>query len=302
MPSFANLLVNIDALAPRHPALTQALELAVHCKSKVRVVDILPDVPNRARGFVTEDIERELEAHRRDELATIEAPTGVRLSTDVLRGRPSDVLVQAAIEGGHDLVIRAHNYAADDKPFGAVDMALLRRCPCPVWIVGPDGGRRPRKILAAVNANPDDKTEQALNTQVVDLALSLAALEGARLTILQAWDAFGEATLRGHMSRDDFAAFRSEARRVATEDFAAFINTFGDRLGGAVLALENGLPETVIPDYVRAHKIDLVVMGTVARTGVAGALMGNTAERVLQRLRGSVLAVKPAGFRTRVDA
>jgi nucleotide-binding universal stress UspA family protein len=37
-------------------------------------------------------------------------------------------------------------------------------------------------------------------------------------------------------------------------------------------------------------------MGTVARTGVMGLIMGNTAERVLQKLRCSVLALKPAGF------
>lgn len=37
-------------------------------------------------------------------------------------------------------------------------------------------------------------------------------------------------------------------------------------------------------------------MGTVARSGLAGFVMGNTAERVLQRLRGSVLAIKPPGF------
>jgi nucleotide-binding universal stress UspA family protein len=36
-------------------------------------------------------------------------------------------------------------------------------------------------------------------------------------------------------------------------------------------------------------------MGTVARTGIAGLVMGNTAERVLRRLHGSVLAVKPPG-------
>jgi len=44
--------------------------------------------------------------------------------------------------------------------------------------------------------------------------------------------------------------------------------------------------------------IDVVVMGTVARTGIAGLVMGNTAERVLRCLRGSVLALKPTGFRT----
>jgi nucleotide-binding universal stress UspA family protein len=42
--------------------------------------------------------------------------------------------------------------------------------------------------------------------------------------------------------------------------------------------------------------VDIVVMGTVARSGIAGAVMGNTAERVLRRLRGSVLAIKPGAF------
>jgi nucleotide-binding universal stress UspA family protein len=36
----------------------------------------------------------------------------------------------------------------------------------------------------------------------------------------------------------------------------------------------------------------------VGRRGLAGALIGNTAERVLRQLHGSVLAVKPSGFVT----
>jgi nucleotide-binding universal stress UspA family protein len=41
--------------------------------------------------------------------------------------------------------------------------------------------------------------------------------------------------------------------------------------------------------------VELVVMGTVARAGIAGFLIGNTAERVLGKLPCSVLA-KPDGF------
>jgi nucleotide-binding universal stress UspA family protein len=37
-------------------------------------------------------------------------------------------------------------------------------------------------------------------------------------------------------------------------------------------------------------------MGTIARSGVTGLLMGNTAERVFGHVNCSVLAVKPAGF------
>lgn len=71
---------------------------------------------------------------------------------------------------------------------------------------------------------------------------------------------------------------------------------YTDRLGDAVVELVKGEPEDVIERYVHDHGIDLVVMGTVARTGLSGVLIGNTAERVLQRLRVSVLATKPEGF------
>ncbi|MGE3600210.1 MAG: universal stress protein, partial [Dehalococcoidia bacterium] len=60
----------------------------------------------------------------------------------------------------------------------------------------------------------------------------------------------------------------------------------------------------VIPDFVVAEGIDLVVMGTVARAGIAGMLLGNTAERILRKLPCSVLTVKPDGFTSpvRLDA
>jgi len=47
---------------------------------------------------------------------------------------------------------------------------------------------------------------------------------------------------------------------------------------------------------VKVLQADLVVMGTVARTGIAGWLIGNTAEAILEQLQCSVLAVKPHGF------
>jgi len=43
-------------------------------------------------------------------------------------------------------------------------------------------------------------------------------------------------------------------------------------------------------------RIDLLVMGTVCRTGSPGLIIGNTAERVLDSVKCSVLTVKPAGF------
>jgi universal stress protein E len=305
MPSFSRLLIDIDPLSTRHPALTQGLDLAARCGAAVKIVDVLPDVPSRARRFVTPDVEAELVEHRRESLAAIPVPPGITVTTAVLRGRPATALTREVVAAKYDLLIRAHNrdLTADNRPFGAVDMDLLRQCPCPVWLIGSDGGRHPRKVLAAINANPDDADEQHLNRRILELALELCEVEGARLTVLQAWTAFGESTLRGRMSTDELGAFRADARQTATDDLSNFVVEFGGRLAGATLALEEGEPEDVVPAYVRSHNMDVVVMGTIARSGIAGMLMGNTAERVLQRLRGaSVLAIKPASFTSPVAA
>ena len=56
----------------------------------------------------------------------------------------------------------------------------------------------------------------------------------------------------------------------------------------------------VITEFVEKKKIDVVVMGTLARTGISGFFMGNTAESILNTIDCSMLAVKPPGFMTPV--
>ena len=83
---------------------------------------------------------------------------------------------------------------------------------------------------------------------------------------------------------------------AAGKDLDACLAPVRERLGKAILRLEEGEAGTFIPAFTASEEIDLVVMGTVARTGITGLLMGNTAERVLGALSCSVLTVKPDGF------
>lgn len=61
-----------------------------------------------------------------------------------------------------------------------------------------------------------------------------------------------------------------------------------------------GRPALTLIRRVEEEKIDTIVMGTVARVGIAGFFIGNTAETILGRVSCSVLAVKPEGFVTPV--
>ena len=61
--------------------------------------------------------------------------------------------------------------AAGPKPFGAVDMELLRKCPCPVMLVRHGSPEQHPQIAGAVNASTEEQEERALNTKIVELTL-----------------------------------------------------------------------------------------------------------------------------------
>lgn len=305
MLSFSRILVDIEAAAPQHPALEQAVGLAVRCGAALTIVDVLPEVPPRARNVLTPELEAELTVSRRDRLAHIAGRiTGVHVSTKVLRGRPATAIIQEVLRSGHDLVVRSHARDLADVPrsLGPVDMELLRQCPCPVWLIGPGGGPRLRRIAAAVHSHTDDAMERQLNSSLIELALVLRDVSGGDLTLVEAWSLFGEDLLRARMPAEALAQEVEAVRRAVEADLAALVTAFGDRTRGVRTVCLKGAPEDVIPAFVESEGIDVVVMGTVARTGVAGLVMGNTAERVLRRLHGDILAVKPATFVSPVEA
>jgi nucleotide-binding universal stress UspA family protein len=301
MAAFKSILVDIDATASAHPALDRAVELARICGAALRIVDVM-SVPAEAGRLLPSGAAERLAATRRERLAAVAGTfSGLTVSYELLTGRPSRSLIQEVVRTGHDLLIRSHaRDLAAVKPFGPIDMQLFRYCPCAVWAVGPGATTAPRHVLGAVHANPDDPQEQAVNAKIVDAALLMASIDRGSITILQAWSAWGEDLLRSHSTPQEVAAYARAAERTAQADLDRLVASFAPRLAPARVELVRGLPEEVIPSYAVSRGVDLVVLGTVARTGIAGFFIGNTAERLLQRLGCSVLAVKPDGFVTPV--
>src|SRR5687767_11949713 len=155
MISLLSVLVDLNALAEDQSALTHARDLAGRCGARLKIVDVLPWVPPSARHFVTAAFEQELVEHRTGRLESIAARVnGVEVTTELLRGRPATALIREVLAAGHDLLVRSHarDLADRPKPYGAVDMELLRSCPCPVWLIGRRPSRHtPWRLVAAVN-------------------------------------------------------------------------------------------------------------------------------------------------------
>lgn len=299
MELFKNILVDIDATVPHHPALDRAIRLARNGGARLTIVDVI-NVPEEARRYLSSELEDELVSRRREQLGDVaRAVSGVSVQAMLLTGRPATALIREVLRSGHDLLMRSHSrdlVARTPRPYGAVDMELFRKCPCPVFVVGPGTPSGTPKIAGAVHASAEDPAEQTLNVKIVELTLLMARLEQGTPMLLQAWQPFAEEIMRNHVANRDFVAYVEDARQRAADDLARLKASGGDRLAGVQATLGKGWPEDVIPEFVVAHGIDLVVMGTVARSGISGVLIGNTAERVLRKLPCSVLAVKPDGF------
>lgn len=302
MEPFRSILVDVDAIDRAQPALERATRLARESGARLTIVDVM-GVPAHARRYLPPDLEAEMASRRREDLARLAAGVqDVRADFKLLEGRAGTALVDEVLAGGHDLVIReaARDLVAPRRePSGAVNLELVRRCPCSVLLVGHGGEARPPRIAAAVNTSMGgDDADPSTSTRIAEMASLMADLEGGTVTLLHAWDVFAEGMVRGLASPDGYTDYVTAARQRAADDFSRFARSLGGRLSGVSAELRRGEPEDVIPAFVVAEGIDLVVMGTAARRGITGFLIGNTAERVIARLPCSVLVVKPGGSPT----
>jgi len=300
MSSFRSILVDIDAAATAHPALERAILLATKSGGTLTVADVMT-VPPHARHYLPAEIEEPLVRDRRQQLARIAGEVSdVRAEAKLLVGRPATVLIEEVLRSNHDLIMRSHARdltSPGSRPFGAVDMELLRKCPCPVLLVRHGQPATEPRIACAIDASADDPGAQALNAKIIELALVMADyLESGSPTLFHAWTPIAERAVRSHVLDDQFATYLEKTRQSAASTLARIAQSFEGRLDEKQIVLRRGEPDDVIPEFVVSEGIDVLVMGTVARGGIPGMLIGNTAERVLRKLPCSVLTVKPDGF------
>ena len=159
-------------------------------------------------------------------------------------------------------------------------------------------------VLARVDPDPSDPARDGLNRLILELAVSMAVREDGSLHVGHAWVLEGESTFRssaflslpsGQVDLLRGAVAEEHQRRL--DELVADAGVFD--VNGQV-HLVSGDAGRVLPDLAHRLHASLIVMGTVARSGLSGLIMGNTAETILRSVSCSVLALKPEGFETPV--
>lgn len=309
MRRFRNILLVCDENSAYEPALERARGLAEANGAQVTVVDVIDAAPGElsrlfaalpgSRAHEVEDEVLSFHRARLDRLAEPLRAAGVPVDTKVLQGTAFLEVIRHVLRHGNDLVIKGAQSSPDRPLLRGPDLHLMRKSPCPVWILNARTEPCARRILAAVDPDPDDRIRDELNHRIMELATSLARSDGARLDVMNVWRVHEEATLRhgvGRMTETEIAAIIAREERGSAERLRRLVADF-ERFDDIMRVLHiKGVAADVIPAHVHDEGIDTVVMGTLARSGIAGLFIGNTAETILNRVASSVLAVKPKGF------
>jgi universal stress protein E len=312
MKRFKNILLVFDEGVRGEAALERAATLAKENQARLAVVEVIGELPlpRDARQFVSlwrplliEDPYDLIIRERQKQLEQCIEPMrqqGVRGDTKVLVGDPFLEVTREVLRNGHDLVIMTAEGKCGVKEwlFGTTSMHLMRKCPCPIWVVKPAQHERYARILAAVDSDPDDDSKDPLNSTIMDLATSLARLEQSELHVVHAWTMFGEAHLRHRnvVPVDKLASALREVQEEHQKKLEQLLQQYDLKNLEYRIHLQKGEAAAVIPKLAHEKQVDLIVMGTVCRTGIAGFFIGNTAEKILQEADCSVLTVKPEGF------
>ncbi len=303
MERFLKILVATDTRLDDHPIVEEAAAIAQNNGGSLKIVDVVPEFSWTVRLSMKdhEHMRELIGQEKQQKLEALAAPLrerGIEVDTRVLRGRTSVEIIREVLRGDHDLVLRVAK-GKDSRQqgfFGSTGFKLLRKCPCAVWLVAPNTTPKFSHVLGCVDTSTDEQLDEELNDKIYELSSSISQYHGGRFSIIHAWTIWNEQMIKSRLNPEAFEEMKQQNRAHIQKSLDKFLGKHPSHVLANDICLINGDPPTVIPEFALQHGVDLIVMGTVSRSGLSGMIMGNTAEQILSGIVCSVLAVKPASF------
>lgn len=302
---FRNVLVIIDPTSETdQPSLRRAEQLAAFYPDATFTL-LLSDYNSAledGRLFATPGLEKAraslIKQHEvfLDKLAEPLRERGAKVGTQARWGKRLDRnILQAVQEFNADLVIKTthHHNPIRKLLLTNTDWQLIRHCEPPLWLV-----KQADMLIGSICASVDPLHEAdkpaALDYKLIASSDSLARAMSAQLYLAHCYNPLPRTLVFDASIIGDYDAYAGEVRTRHQAVFSEFADTAG--IPATHRQLLQGYPEEAIPEFIEKQKINLLVMGAVSRSRLDAALIGHTAERLLDEVPCDVLVVKPDGF------
>lgn len=294
------LLVVIDPSQPQQPALQRAQWLARATGAKIELLlceynsaldhSLLFDQSTLAigRSGLLQKLQDELES-----TAQPLREQGLEVSVLVRWGKLTEQLIlQRISELQPDIVFKSAHHHSPVKRllFANSCWQLLRHCPVPLWLVQHSDWQSPH-LCAALDPLHSSDTPAALDLQLIAASQLLSSTLEMPAHYIHCYPPLPPSLLFDNQLVNDYAHYQQQCAAQHRQAFDQLLAKAAVPVSNAHLL--KGFAEQEIPRFVREHGIGLLVMGAISRGHLATALLGNTAERVLEAVECDVLVLKP---------
>ena len=261
MERFKKILLVLNPESEEFTALARGVTLARQNQASLDVVvapEHLPldDLPLGTRtviGLLDRDELRDMVARRQWKLVqkglTALSADDLEVSISVEWSHtPFLTIVRKVLRDGHDLLIKTaeHVFGPAAGLFHPTDRHLMRKCPCPVWMIRPEKHAAYKRILAAVDSFRRDEINADLNRHILDLACSQATRDNAELHVVHAYHVRSQVLLPTGIDVDEY---RNAVARLHRERLDELLE--GLSIPTQHVHLEEGWPGEVIPAIAR---------------------------------------------------
>jgi universal stress protein E len=191
---------------------------------------------------------------------------------------------------GADLIVKASHWEGSIQAIGRTpdDWNLLRHANVPVLLLKDSAWSQEGCVLAAVDAFDDDS--QQLAATVLRTAAGLAALIGDQpLQVVSTYPLF-EPWVGELGDTGSYANLQDNIVKDIKQQVASIADQA--EVGRYQLLAEEGPTVHAIKMTAESTHADLLVVGTHAREGIRGVVLGNTAEKLLHGVDVDVLVVR----------
>lgn len=294
-----NILVVISGKRKVHEALERALLFAKFTKINIHIFNVIyqpiGDLTDLISSQHREEMKQQYLADRELYLKEIAAEVekkSIKCSIEIAWNEEVHEAIEAAAHKRQpDLVIkRISAKSTNINPFAMpTDRHLLRYCPAPLLLVK-DSNWDTGPICAAVDPMAKDDDHKQLNNEVLEYAKMFKKISGNPTCVITSYYIPPVSTAMG-VPGMDYELIKSNTQQSYTEKLQSLAKSH--TLLAADLHVVEGDAELAIPKFAKEQKVSLMILGTVGRTGITAAFIGNTAERVLAELTCEVLTIKP---------
>lgn len=307
MKRFKNILYILDEVSlDRHEGADKVANLARINDARVTVMiadeaNLLDDLSLKLTGRYKEVKEAILEQNRThlENFLQAERWEDIAVTADHDDAVSFISIIRKVLGQRHDLVITESSL---EEGINQLAMRLVRKCPCPVWVIK-YGAEEFRRILAAVDIGDDYPETPELNKKIIEMTHSLAQREGGEAHYLHSWRLEYELMLRGprfNISPAEILEMKSSMVDERRSSLVGMLKRNHIDFQDHQIHIWEGASSDVILKAISELDIDVVVMGSVGRSGIPGLLIGNKAEKLLGSINCTVLTVKPDGFKSPV--